>query len=155
VHGGISPEVNRLPLNIQEMNSLARTSYSTGKDSANRQLQVLFSSHRKDGQTSPFWFRGYYEGMDNSKLIPTMQQVDSTRHKFEVSRIVTGHTIIADTITSHYLGKVINVDTKHSEGKSEALLIEGNRYYRITSEGRKELLLESEKRFTNITAHSR
>jgi hypothetical protein len=48
---------------------------------------------------------------------------------------------VRDTISVWYDGKVLNTDVHHSEGKSEALLIEDNKYYRVNSEGKKVPLL--------------
>ncbi|OYW19706.1 MAG: hypothetical protein B7Z54_03155, partial [Sphingobacteriales bacterium 12-47-4] len=68
---------------------------------------------------------------------------------YNVSRIITGHTIVADTISVHYGGKVINTDTKHAEGKSEALLLEGDHYYRVNQEGKRVLLFVDDKKKTS------
>ena len=139
-HGGISQEINNLSYGITEMNELIRPKYAS-RDSfkVNNNipaLRVLFSS-----ASSPFWYRDYYSKKNQINVI------DSTLQKFKVSQIITGHTIVADTISVHYSGKVINTDTNHANGKSEALLIEGNKYYRLNSEGRKELLMYSKEQF--------
>jgi thiol-disulfide isomerase/thioredoxin len=139
-HGGISREINNLPYTILEMNELVRPKYAS-RDSfkLNKNtpaLKTLFSS-----TTSPFWYRNYYL-TDNQLGI-----IDSTLQKFNVSQIITGHTIVADTISVHYGGKVINTDTHHADGKSEALLIEGNKYYRLNCDGKKELYIYSKEQF--------
>lgn len=138
VHGGISPSVSRMPLTIPEINNLARPYYAKEIDSTNQYLVILFDNHKRGNENnypSPFWFRGYYGDIDNLKEIPTIQQVDSSLVKYGVHRIITGHTIISEGITTHYGGRVINVDTHHAGGKSEALLIKGNQYYRANLEG--------------------
>ncbi len=71
--------------------------------------------------------------------------VDSVLQKYDARRIITGHTVIADKITTHYDHKVINTDVKHAEGNSEALLIEGNQFYRNELQGEKFLLFVDEK----------
>lgn len=53
---------------------------------------------------------------------------------------VTGHTVVADTISAHYNGKVINIDTPHKSGKSEALLLKKGKFYRVDMNGEKALL---------------
>lgn len=140
VHGGIAPELNKLPLSIKQMNNLVRPYYaSTNLNTSNEHLHTLLNDKREGGRdkTAPFWFRGYYGDGDNPSHIPSTLQLDSTLQKFGVDRIVTGHTIIADTISVFYNGKVINIDTPHALGKTEALLIEGDSYFRVNKEGRK------------------
>ncbi|OQP58193.1 hypothetical protein A3860_07665 [Niastella vici] len=134
VHGGISPELNYLPLTISQLNELARRYYTRdniARKSTDPNLQLLY-----DYEKSPFWYRGYY---GNNKKSPNTRQIDSSLHRFEVTHIITGHTIVADTISLHYDGKIINTDTKHAEGKSEALLIEGNTFYAVSEEKKKVL----------------
>lgn len=41
-----------------------------------------------------------------------------------------------------YDGKVINIDTRHSEDDSEALLVEDGVYYSVNIEGKRRLLLD-------------
>ena len=56
--------------------------------------------------------------------------------------IVTGHTVIADTISVLYKGKVLNTDVHHAKGHSEALLLEDGKFYRVNAIGEKLLMLE-------------
>lgn len=130
VHAGISPEVNRLTISLNEINNLARPYYDKGGAvRSNRGSEIIMS------QLGPLWFRGYY----NDRV--DKEHIDSTLKKFEVNKIVTGHTIISDNISVHYDGKVINIDTEHKNGKSEALLIENGNYYRVHVNGNETLLI--------------
>lgn len=136
MHGGVSSELNNTPVTIAEINQLARPHYAdTTRAFADPKLNTIMSS-----SVGPFWFRGYYQGM------PVESMIDSTFKKFDVKHIVTGHTIVADVITTHYGGKIINTDVPHASGKSEALLIEGDRFYRVNTEGKKVLLFTDDKR---------
>jgi hypothetical protein len=63
------------------------------------------------------------------------EQIDSTITKFNIRHIATGHTIVADTISVLYGGKVLNTDVHHAAGKSEALLIEDGKFYRVNANG--------------------
>jgi len=137
MHGGISRTLNNLPVNISSINELARPNYALSKnDYGEEKINVIMSQ-----STGPFWYRQYYD--DKKGMVDI---IDSTLQKFDVKHIVTGHTIVADTISVHYGGKVINTDTKHAEGKSEALLIEGDKFYRVNTEGKKVLLFTDDKR---------
>jgi hypothetical protein len=63
------------------------------------------------------------------------QVLDSTLTQFRIQRVITGHTPIADTVSAFYDGKLINVDTPHAKGKSEALLLEGGKMFVIRPDG--------------------
>jgi Calcineurin-like phosphoesterase len=132
MHGGISGEVNRMNLSTSAIDQLARPYYAdTTNKSPDPKIDIILTDQ------GPFWYRGYYTGI---KAAP--QQIDSTLSVFGVNHIVTGHTIVADTVSVWYNGKVMNTDVHHAAGKSEALLIEGDSYYRVNAEGKKLLLLK-------------
>lgn len=149
MHGGFSKELNNQPLSVEQLNSTARPFYADNKaaKNANPKVSQLYNS-----TTSPFWYRLYYEKerfskSQNKQIYRAPEsQVDSTLRKFDVKHIITGHTIIADTISTHYNNKIINTDTKHAEGKSEALLIEGKNFYRVNAEGKRVLLFRDEEK---------
>ena len=157
VHGGICKEVSELPLSISEMNTLARPYLdkdSLARQSTDKKLALLFNYEDK---LSPFWYRDYYldqemkilgggqKGIDTVYKTP-MKVIDDVLEKFGVAHIITGHTVVAhnneagDTVSVHYNGKVLNTDTRHALGKSEALLIEGDKFYRVNDKGEKKLL---------------
>ena len=127
VHGGISGELLQLNMSISEINRKVRPLYTQATNIfTDPLLSIVFNS-----DNSPFWYRGYYQP-DASE-----NQVNATLERFGVKTIVTGHTQV-DQVTSFFNGKVINIDTNHAAGSSEALFISGDRYYRVTSEGKKE-----------------
>lgn len=143
LHGGVSGELNRLPLTLTEINALARMHYAEAKNNyGNESSNTIMST-----KVGPFWYREYYK---NGNLSGT---IDSTLQKFAVARIVTGHTIIADTISVHFNGKVINTDTHHKEGKSEALLVEGNAYFRTNAEGTKKIMIMGRRNDETAASH--
>jgi hypothetical protein len=129
VHGGIAHEILAMNLLVAEINNLARPYYSR----ANEQLNdpVLYTILKSE--KSPLWYRGFYQqGM-------TEDHIDATLKHFGVKTIVTGHTVM-EKVTTFFNGKVINVDTDHASGNSEALLIRRNRFYRIDKDGKREKL---------------
>ncbi len=135
-HGGISGDINSMNISVNEINSLARPYYSdTISHYTNEKSATIFSD------LGPFWYRGYYE--KGNPGIPL--QMDSTLAQFGVNHIITGHTIVSDTISVWYNGKLLDTDVHHAGGKSEALLIEGDKYYRVNAEGKKVLLMEANK----------
>ena len=50
----------------------------------------------------PFWYRGYYTGSNRA----TLNQVDSTLTKFDANYISTGHTVVADTVSVWFNGRI-------------------------------------------------
>lgn len=144
VHGGISSEMNDLPLSITQVNELARPYYdkdSLASRSGDPALALLYGANNK----SPFWYRLYYQGAEAKA---SAEQVDRTLKKYQVDHIVTGHTLIKPqyNLSVHYQGKVVNIDTRHAAGISEALLVEGNHYYKINARREKLLLFSDEKK---------
>jgi len=133
MHGGFSAEMNRMDVSVTDINSLARQFYpDTNYVYPDLRVDTIFS------ELGPFWYRGYYKGARLAK----QSQIDSTLDKFNVRTIVHGHTIVADTISAWYKGHVIDIDVHHAEGKSEALLIEDKKFYRLTPTGEKIFLRE-------------
>jgi thiol-disulfide isomerase/thioredoxin len=166
VHGGISEELNEVTMSVKQINDLARPYYdreSIAQNSNDKALAMIFNS--KDN-LSPFWYRNYY--LEQEKIImiggkkgldtvfrASLSQVNKTLEKFDVSHIITGHTIVGknetygQSITAHFDYKVINTDTHHASGKSEGLLIDGGNYYRVNANGEKIMLYSSPK-YPNI-----
>ena len=133
MHGGFSAEMNRMDVSVTDINTLARPFYpDTNYVYPDLRVDTIFSD------LGPFWYRGYYKGARLAK----QTQIDSTLDKFNVRTILNGHTIVADTISAWFKGHVIDIDVHHAEGKSEALLIEEKRFYRVKPAGDKILLLE-------------
>ncbi len=133
-HGGISAYINRMNISIPDINKIARPYYA---DSTSK-----YTDHRSDtvySDLGPFWYRGYYQ--KNNPAISL--QIDSTLSQFGVNHIITGHTMVSDTISVWYNGRLLNTDVHHAAGKSEALLIDGDKYYRVNTEGKKVLLMEA------------
>lgn len=132
VHGGIAPQLLHLNLSIEEINNLARPWYAAASQThSDPVLNTLFNSH-----DSPFWYRGYYRNALREEII------DATLAHFGVKTIVTGHTVV-EHICSLYNNKIININTDHASGRSEALLIEEPLSYRVNSSGERECLINN------------
>ncbi len=129
-HGGISSSINVLQLPVDTINQLSRPYYG---DSA-----YHYADPRQEtiyGDQGPFWFRGYYK--DATGHEPSM--IDSSLSLYSVQHIVTGHTIISDTISVLYDHKLFNTDVHHAGGFSEALLKEDGHFYRLVKGEKKWL----------------
>jgi hypothetical protein len=139
VHGGISPELANIELNIEQANQSIRESYYKSfypKKDGNKEIELLTSS-----KTSPYWYRGYFK--DNL----SQQAVVSGIEKFNAKTVIVGHTV-QSKVNKKFNGKVIGIDVKHPQDyynyfpklKSEALLIENGNYFRVFENGEKEQL---------------
>ena len=90
-------------------------------------------------KTGICWYRGYF------KEDLTQEQVESVLNKFNAKSITVGHTL-QSKVNSQFNGKVIGIDIKHPKdykkywpnGKTEGLLIKGNKYYRVFANGDKK-----------------
>lgn len=133
MHGGISSEVNELNLSSSRLNKTARPYYDdTTFKYPDYKAALLYSD------LGPFWYRGYYT------TVPGIIQnrIDSTLNIFGARYVATGHTVIADTISSLFNGKLFNTDVRHHSGHSEALLFEDNSFYRVDGVGQKFMIAE-------------
>lgn len=127
VHGGVSADINILDMNAKEINELSRPYYAdTMYNYSDPRIAVIYYDN------GPFWYRGYYAGTAKA----SMSQVDSTLAKHRAKYVVTGHTIVADSITTWFNGKVINADVVHAKGHSEGMLIKDGKIIRINADGR-------------------
>jgi hypothetical protein len=132
-HGGISPIINRLNLSIPDINKTARPYYGdTTYKYPDPKTDTIF------GDSGPFWYRGYYQRASDS----TALVIDTTLNQYKIDHIVTGHTIVGDTVSVWYNGRLFNTDLRHAVGKSEALMIENDKFYRVDQQGNKVLLME-------------
>ncbi|MBP6232847.1 MAG: metallophosphoesterase [Chitinophagaceae bacterium] len=130
-HAGISAAVNKMDFSTNKINKLVKPYYADSTyQYETPEVEVLY------GDLGPFWYRGYYHGVKASTA-----QVDSTLSIYKVKHITTGHTVVADTISVLYNGKVINTDVHHAKGHIEGLLIENGSYYRVTALGEKFLMM--------------
>lgn len=132
LHGGVSQTINESGLSLKQINNRVRPYYEmSGYDSLLNSAHVMpFFS----GDTSPFWYRGYFVDPRAS-----MAQVDSTLNLFKVKRIIVGHTIV-DSIQTLYEGKVVAIDVNYHIGNYQALAIEVENIYRMNESGEKKKL---------------
>ena len=127
MHGGVSSYLNNLNISLKELNEITRPFYTdTTYKYKDDRLNLIYSDF------GPFWYRNYYKAPRAN-----LQQIDSTLDIYNVRSITTGHTIIANEIRSLYNGKVFNVDVHHAEGRSEALLIDDGKFWRVNWSGEK------------------
>lgn len=139
VHGGLSPKIKNIDLDIDGCNQVIRENYySPYFQKKGRGInQKLLTSFK----TSPYWYRGYFRGH------LSQEDIDGGLRKFGAKAVIVGHTI-QSKVNRSYDGKVIGIDVKHPSDyydyfpkrESEGLLIENEKYYRVFANGKtKEL----------------
>jgi hypothetical protein len=136
VHGGIHPELGKSKLSIGEINHIIRQNYYRPSEPEYSKIpEELFIST----DTGPCWYRGYF------KDDLTQEQIDFGLDKFNAKSAIVGHTI-QTKVNRLNNGKIYGIDVQHPNddhnlwpaGQSEALLIEGDKYYRVFANGEKE-----------------
>jgi hypothetical protein len=131
VHGGISQTINEMNLSLKEINNQVRPFYDmSGYDSLLNEKHVLPFF----GDTSPFWYRGYFFEPRASS-----DQVDSTLRLFNVKHIIVGHDLV-DSIQTIYNGKIVAIDVNYHIRNYEALAIEKDALYSMDVAGEKKRL---------------
>lgn len=135
-HGGIHPDLAKYKTNLDEVNQIVRSNYYKPyyPNPTKNIEQLLISSHKGIA-----WYRGYF------KDDLTQEEVERGLNIFNAKSIVVGHTL-QSKVNKQYNGKVIGIDVRHPKDysrsipnqKSEGLLIEGNRYYRLLHNGIKK-----------------
>lgn len=135
-HGGLNPKLADYDTNLDEINRIVRKNYyKPYYPKAEKSIeQLLISSHNGIA-----WYRGYF------KEDLSQQEVERGLNKFKAKAIVVGHTL-QSKVNKQYEGKVIGIDVKHPKDyaksfpnqKSEGLLIEGGKYYRVFYDGKKQ-----------------
>ena len=136
VHGGISPELLNIGINIPDINNLVYKYLNNELDSteiADTELLI--------GDKGPFWYRGYFGNGNDYEQIPE-ESVDKTLGFFNVSKIIVGHTNV-NQITGLYHGKIYATDIPYyvsDEIVLQGLLIEGESFYRVYPDGKRTKL---------------
>lgn len=135
-HGGLHPKLVDYDLSLDEINEIVRNNYYKPyyPNVVKSKEQFLISTH-----TGISWYRGYF------KDDLTQEDVELGLNKFNARSIAVGHTL-QSKVNRQFNGKVIGVDVKHPNDyhknfpfqKSEGLLIEGGKYYRILHNGERE-----------------
>lgn len=132
-HAGISPQINKLGMNLKQINDTCRPYYDKAKlmrgvgDAA---ADPFFSA-----ETSLFWYRGYF-----MEPKATEEEVNQTLGLFGVNRIIVGHTIVPGNVGFYYGKKVLGLDVNQHGGDHQAALYENGQWWKVGIGGKKEQL---------------
>ncbi len=138
VHGGVSLAMVKAGLTINQVNDIVRKNIRknlTNYPGKNKMDNLVFS------RLGPLWYRGLVKDYKDHYKKVSAKDLDAILDFYGVNRIIVGHTIVDDEVTSDFKDKIIRVDIKHPyekfNGKSQGLLIENNTYYKATDAGEK------------------
>lgn len=131
VHGGLSPAVVRMGLDMARINAAIRRaidapSYKVAFDDT---LSFLL------GSEGPLWYRGYHRGIDGRYAPATAADVAAVTDRYRARAIVVGHTEV-DSLAVMHDGRVYGIDIPVDEfGGLEGLLWSEGRFYRVDARG--------------------
>jgi hypothetical protein len=131
VHGGLAPEVVVYGLTLNDMNEAARRNIDLTSKQSSATARFVFDV------AGPLWYRGYY-GRTGNYPRASVPDVDRVLEYYGAEAIVTGHSETRQ-VESLYGGRIFGIDVPVEElGFMQALLWQGDRYYRVTWAGRLE-----------------
>lgn len=136
VHGGVSPRALTYNLSLEDIDAEAERNFVIG-DTVRRNIDNSII-HGSDGL---LFYRNLAKDMSKYELGDKVgvDHVDKVLSEFKVNRLAIGHTLVRN-IGYDYGGKVIRVDVPHSEGTSEALLMENSSFWVVNNKGKKSPL---------------
>ncbi|MGB7393965.1 MAG: metallophosphoesterase [Pricia sp.] len=130
-HGGIHPDVANYKTTLSDINRINRDHYRKPYfPKPEKSIEQLLLSTK----TGICWYRGYFK--DNL----SQAEVEKGINALGAKAVVVGHTLQWQ-VNKKFDGKVFAIDVKHSKDykknwpnkKSEGLLIEKGRYYRLSA----------------------
>ena len=136
VHGGVSPHLTESSLDLDAVNAIVRrfldVPYAVKPLDGSLEALVL-------GENGPLWYRGYFP-MRESSPTATDAAVTASLDRFDVSRILVGHTVV-ERVSALYDGKVIAVQVyPHEDEATGQPILEGalrldGVWFRATAQG--------------------
>ncbi|PWK47855.1 metallophosphoesterase [Pleionea mediterranea] len=138
VHGGIHPDLGNINDSIDSINQIVRDNYREVYYTKPGDNDNAFLTSTTTG---PSWYRGYFKD-DLSH-----DDIKQGLKPFNANSVVVGHTIQWN-VSKLYDGLVYAIDVSHPKDyltsfpprSSEGLLIDSNKYYRLTDDGSRTLL---------------
>lgn len=141
VHAGISNELVDSNLSLEEINNIIREYVDVNPVNIpenDEMAKMLF------GRLGPIWYRGMV--MNYQHYYKKMSQVDYSKvlSHFKVKNIFVGHSVVKN-ISSDYNTSLIRINVSQpsvkNSKKAQALLIEGENFYRVNAKGEKMVKL--------------
>lgn len=132
LHGGISPEVLAMGLDLSQLNGAIRPALGLRAKEAGGAASILL------GSAGPLWYRGLLPEGGNPQA--TEEHITRVLEYFQVRALVVGHTTLP-MLGSFHDGRVIGIDAGIKDGgPGEALLWQKGRFWRARADGGREAL---------------
>ncbi|MEW5924135.1 MAG: metallophosphoesterase [Candidatus Zixiibacteriota bacterium] len=131
VHGGLSPYVAAKEYSLLEINDAVRRSLDlrSSQLAFDSEAQLLFKSR------GPFWYRGFFYGVEDDYPQITGVGVSSILSQYSADAIVVGHSEI-DSVSALYENRIYGIDVSLEDlGHYEALLWQDGVFYRVEEDG--------------------
>lgn len=131
VHGGISTEIIRKKLDIDEINHLFYQMQVVRQVESERDMKNLVFLNEELG---PIWYRGYFDEGGFSE-----EKADSVLNYIGKDHIIVGHTTASD-FQPLYGKKILGIDAGLGDEKPGAMLIIKNGiFYKGTPDGKRKI----------------
>ncbi|NVK56522.1 MAG: phosphatase [Alteromonadaceae bacterium] len=139
VHGGISPQTLVKAPTLQSIDKEAANHLLLGN--INQRTNVNSFLNHPEG---PLFYRGFAKDMTEHQLSAKadLAHINNVLTHFNVSQIAIGHSLTKH-IGYDYGGKVLRVDVAHSQGNSEALLLEYGEFSVVDANGLQQPLRQT------------
>ena len=129
VHAGISPEFIERKMTAKKVNRMFQeTILGPYPPKAKKEEDYYFLME----SNGPVWYRGYFDEGEISEA-----GIDKILTYFKSKHIIVGHTSF-QTVSSHFGGKVVGVDSSIKDGEDgEVLVVENGKLFRGLKDGKK------------------
>lgn len=129
VHAGISPELIQRKMTAKSVNKMFFENILGPYPPKVKKEDDFWFLMESNG---PVWFRGYFNEGEVS-----LKDVEESLAYFKSNHIIVGHTSF-ETVSSHFGGKVIGVDSSVKNGEDgEVLIVENGIFFRGLKNGEK------------------
>lgn len=127
VHGGVSPEMIRMKMKIDDINHLFYQMLMFREVESESDLKNLIFLNEDHG---PIWYRGFFDDYDFNE-----SKADSILGYYGKNHIIVGHTPSVDFKTL-FSGKIIGIDAGLGNNRPGRMLIISNgEFYKGTANG--------------------
>ena len=139
VHAGYSPELNRLNLSLNEINTNIRKTIGPPAWPDRDVLATSLAWHSK----GPLWYRGYFDAhAEKYGPKPTDVELDAILKRHQAKAVVVGHTITGNVGWLDGDKRLIGIDVHwDTPGEGQGLLVTKGKLFRATmTESNEELV---------------
>jgi len=141
VHGGISVELVKTNMSLNEMNRFIRSNAYTYSSYSNENDKNV--TRFLMGPLGPLWYRGLVGRYKKLYQKASAKELKRTLRYFKAEQVVIGHTVVIE-VSPDYDGQVYRTDVGFPHikftGKAQGLLIENHQFFRVNDFGEKVLL---------------